>query len=99
MSKIRNATLLRALNISIAVVSGRIIIFAILITYVFQGHVLNADKVFVVMSVVNTVRHTMTWLFPNSYALLSELTVSCRRIQVIPTLIKVEVFYTIKYIC
>lgn len=55
MSKIRNATFLRALNISIALVSGRIIIFAILITYVFQGHALNADKVFVVMSVVNTV--------------------------------------------
>lgn len=55
MTKIRNATFLRALNISISVVSGRIIIFAILMAYVFQGNVLNADKVFVVMSVVNTV--------------------------------------------
>ncbi len=75
MSKIRNATFLRALNISIALVSGRIIIFAILITYVFQGNALNADKVFVVMSVVNTVvsasifceNQKTTFLFLASY--------------------------------
>lgn len=82
MAKIRNATFLRALNISISVVSGRIILFAIFITYVVQGNTLNADKVFVVMSVINTVRLTMTWMFPNSIALLSELSVSCQRVQV-----------------
>ena len=82
MAKIRQATFLRALNISISVVAGRIILFAIFITYVVQGNTLNADKVFVVMSVINTVRHTMTWLFPNSIALFSELIVSCKRVQV-----------------
>lgn len=79
---IRKATMLRALNISISLVSGRLLIFAIFMVYVIQGNTLNADKVFVVMSIINTLRHTMTWLFPNSIALLSELIVSGQRIQV-----------------
>ncbi|KAJ6216249.1 hypothetical protein RDWZM_007406 [Blomia tropicalis] len=90
MAKIRNATFLRALNISISVVSGRIILFAIFITYVVQGNTLNADKVFVVMSVINTVRLTMTWMFPNSIALLSELSVSCQRVQTFLMLDEIE---------
>lgn len=82
MAKIRHATFLRAMNISISVVSGRVIMFAMFITYVFLGNTLNADKAFVTMFVINTVRFTMTWLFPNSIALLSEVYVSCKRIQV-----------------
>lgn len=54
-----------------------------LVVYVIEGNTLNSDKVFVVMSIVNTIRHTMTWLFPNSIAIFSELLVSCKRIQVI----------------
>lgn len=84
MVKIRNATFLRAMNISISTVGTNIILFAMLITYIFQGNSLNADKVFVVMTVMNTLRRPMTWLLPNSLALLSELYVSCKRIQVSP---------------
>lgn len=81
MSKICQATFLRALNISIAVVAGRIVLFAILVTYIFQGNKLNAHVVFVVMSYVYQVRHTLTWLFPNVVALFSEIAVSSKRIQ------------------
>ncbi|XP_027205501.2 ATP-binding cassette subfamily C member 4-like [Dermatophagoides pteronyssinus] len=88
--QIRNATFLRAMNISISLVAGRIVLFAMFITYVLEGHFLNADKVFVVMTVVNTLRHTMTWLFPNSIALLSELSVSCNRIQTFLELDEIE---------
>lgn len=81
MNKIRHATFLRAMNISISIISGRIVLFAILLTYIFQGNILNADVVFVVMTYIYQVRFSMTWLFPNVVALFSELTVSCRRIQ------------------
>lgn len=90
MIQIRNATFLRAMNISISLVAGRIILFSMFITYVLQGHFLNADKVFVVMTIVNTLRHTMTWLFPNSIALLSELSVSCKRVQTFLELDEIE---------
>ena len=81
MAKIRIATLLRALNLSISVISQRIILFVIFIAYVRGNNKLSAEKVFVVMLIISFVRHKMTWLFPNSVALLYELKVSTRRIQ------------------
>jgi hypothetical protein len=82
MSKIRQATFLRALNISISIISARIILFVIFIIYVLIGGHLKAEPVFVVMAIFNTLRHTMTWLFPQSIALTAEIYVSCGRVQV-----------------
>ena len=83
MSQIRSATLLRALNISISIIAARVILFTIFIVYilVFDGK-LKAEPVFVTMSIFNTLRHTMTWLFPNSISLAAEVYVSCGRVQV-----------------
>jgi hypothetical protein len=82
VSKIRQATFLRALNISISLISARVILFVIFIIYVLMGGHLKAEPVFVVMSIFNALRHTMTWLFPQSIALATEVYVSCGRVQV-----------------
>ena len=49
---------------------------------IFPKEKLTAEKVFVVMTIFNTLRHTMTWMFPQSVGIGSELYVSCLRVQV-----------------
>ena len=83
MSKIRSATFLRALNISISIIAARVILFTIFIVYILLGGKLEAEVVFVTMSIFNTLRHTMTWFFPQSIALAAEIYVSCKRVQVV----------------
>lgn len=91
MARIRQATLLRALNISISIIAARVILFTIFIIYVLMGGHLKAEPVFVVMSIFNTLRHTMTWFFPQSIALAAEVSVSCGRVQVlVAVLMKVK---------
>ncbi|CAG2114014.1 unnamed protein product [Medioppia subpectinata] len=79
--RIRMACFLKAINLSVFFVASRIILFACFITYVLTGNVLTAKAVFVTMALFNTLRITMTWLFPQAIALGAELLVSCRRIQ------------------
>ncbi|CAG2178982.1 unnamed protein product, partial [Oppiella nova] len=82
MSKIRGSTLLRALNISISIISDKVIVFTIFIVYVLIGEHLSAEKVFVTMAIFNTIRLTMTFFFPNMIGYAAEIYVSCKRVQV-----------------
>lgn len=82
MRKIRSATLLRALNISISQIAARVIVFCIFITYALLGGNLAAERVFVVMTIFKNCQNTMTWFFPQSVALSAEIYVSCKRVQV-----------------
>ncbi|CAG2176301.1 unnamed protein product, partial [Oppiella nova] len=79
--RIRRACFLKAINLSVFFVASRIILFACFITYVLTGNLLTAKAVFVTMALFNTLRITMTWLFPQAIALGAELLVSCGRIQ------------------
>ncbi|CAG2180046.1 unnamed protein product, partial [Oppiella nova] len=81
MSKIRGSTLLRALNISISIISAKVIIFTIFIVYVLIGEHLSAEKVFVTMAIFNTIRLTMTSFFPYMIGYAAEIYVSCKRVQ------------------
>ena len=82
MSKIRGSTLLRALNISISIISAKVIVFTIFIAYVLTGEHLSAEKVFVTMAIFNTIRLTMTSFFPYMIGYAAEIYVSCKRVQV-----------------
>ena len=88
MVKIRLATLLRAFNLALSNTISRIILFCCFVTYVlvYPDEKLTAQKVFVVMTIFNTLKQTMTWMFPQSVGVGSELYVSCLRVQVIQSL-------------
>ena len=75
---------MRAFNIALSITISRIILFCCFVTYVlvFPTERLSAEQVFVVMTIFNTLRHTMTWMFPQSVGIGSELYVSCLRVQV-----------------
>ncbi|CAG2115671.1 unnamed protein product, partial [Medioppia subpectinata] len=81
MSEIRKSTVLKALNYSISNVSPRAIIFTMFVVYVLSSGHLGAESVFVTISVFNALQFTMTYAFPQSVVLASELYVSCLRIQ------------------
>ncbi len=82
MERIRRACYLKAINLSIFFVASRMILFVCFVTFVLTGHTLNAEAVFVTMALFNTLRITMTWLFPQSISLGAEVMISCKRIQV-----------------
>lgn len=90
MGRIRRACFLKAVNLSIFFVASRVILFGCFITYVLLGNQLSATGVFVTMALFNTLRITMTWLFPQAVALGAELLVSCRRIQTFLELEEIE---------
>ncbi|XP_054155290.1 ATP-binding cassette subfamily C member 4-like [Oppia nitens] len=78
---IKKSCFLKAINLSVFFVASRIILFACFITYVLTGNILTAKAVFVTMALFNTLRITLTLLFPNAVTQLAELSVSCQRIQ------------------
>ncbi|CAG2179010.1 unnamed protein product, partial [Oppiella nova] len=81
VGRIQRSCLLKAINLSLFFVASRVILFAAFITYVLTGNLLTAKAVFVTMALFNTLRITLTLLFPNAIAQWAELKVSCSRIQ------------------
>ena len=57
-------------------------LFGSFIIYIFLGNVLDAEAVFVSMSLFNTLRLTMTYFFPMAVSQGSELLVVFKRVQV-----------------
>ncbi|KAH9421088.1 Multidrug resistance-associated protein 4 [Dermatophagoides pteronyssinus] len=78
---IRQACYLKAINLSMFFVATRIVLFVCFITYVLVGNQLTSEAVFVSMALFNTLRLTITFFFPNSIGLASELLIGCKRIE------------------
>ncbi|KAI1287409.1 ATP-binding cassette sub-family C member 4 [Halotydeus destructor] len=82
VNSIRRSCFLKATNISVFLISAKVILFASLITYILAcGGELTAETVFVAMSLINVMRLTMTSLFPYAIQTGAEALVSCHRIQ------------------
>ena len=81
VNKIRRACFLKAINLSIFFVASRILVFVSFIVYVLLGNVLTSEAVFVTMSLLNTLRLTMTLFFPQAIGYGAELKITCSRIQ------------------
>ncbi|KAH9402637.1 Multidrug resistance-associated protein 4 [Tyrophagus putrescentiae] len=81
ISQIRKACFLKGLNISIFFVASRLILFICFVVFVLLGNVLTAEAVFVSMSLLNTLRLTMTLFFPQAIGFGAELKITCSRIQ------------------
>ena len=72
---------MRALNICVFFVGSRVILFVCLFVYVMFDNVLTAEKVFVTMTMLNTVRLSMTLMFPQAIAAQAELRTSVKRLH------------------
>lgn len=78
---IRYTSILRGINMALFFVSSKIILFISFITYVLLGYSLDAEIVFVAITLFNTVRLLMTLFFPYGVAQLAETLISCSRLQ------------------
>lgn len=78
---IRYTSVLRGINMALFFVSSKIILFISFITYVLLGYTLNAEIVFVAITLFNAVRLLMTLFFPYGVAQLAETLISCNRLQ------------------
>ncbi|XP_054158180.1 ATP-binding cassette sub-family C member 4-like [Oppia nitens] len=81
MKQIQKSTLLKALNRSISDISGRVIIFVILIVHILLGGRLTAETVFISMYIFQGLQYSMTSAFSLVMALTAEVYVSVKRIQ------------------
>ncbi|XP_015788861.1 multidrug resistance-associated protein 4-like [Tetranychus urticae] len=78
--QIRKSFILRAINFTLMFVTTKTILFAVFITYVLTGHNLTAKNVFVTQAFFNSLRLSLTNLFPQGVSNISEALVSCRRL-------------------
>lgn len=78
---IRYTSILRGINMALFFVSSKVILFISFITYVLLGYTLNAEIVFVAITLFNAVRLLMTLFFPYGVAQLAETLISCARLQ------------------
>jgi ATP-binding cassette subfamily C (CFTR/MRP) protein 4 len=83
ISTIRKSMILRSINLAIFFVSSKLITFLCLILFIISGGELNAENVFVSISLINQLRDVMTLFFPYGVSLGAEALISLRRIQVI----------------
>ena len=78
---IRYTSFLRGINMALFFVSSKVILFICFITYVLLGYTLEAEIVFVSITLFNTVRLLMTLFFPYGVAQMAETLISCNRLQ------------------
>ncbi|CAG2166187.1 unnamed protein product, partial [Oppiella nova] len=79
---IRQSSFLKGINLSLSIITVRIILFVCFLTYILMGRKLSAEVVFVSMSFFNTMRWSVTKFFPSGVAATAELMVVINRIQV-----------------
>ena len=79
---IRRTSFYRAFNFSFFFSASRFIQLCTFIVYGFTGDILTAEKAFLVASMFNTVRLSMTLFFPFAVSQIGEAKVSIKRIQV-----------------
>ena len=72
----------RAFNFSFFFTASRFILLCTFLVFGFTGDALTAEKAFLVASMFNTVRLSMTLFFPMGLSGLRELGASVKRIQV-----------------
>lgn len=78
---IRYTSVLRGVNMALFFVSSKIILFISFITYVLLGYTLDAEIVFVAITLFNAVRLLMTLFFPYGVAQMAETLISCHRLE------------------
>ena len=78
---IKKTAILRGINLALFFVSSKVITFIMLILYVLTGGTLNAEMVFVAISLIDQMRLSMTLYFPYGISIGAEALISLKRIQ------------------
>lgn len=81
MKRLKWSALLEGMNWSIALTSTRVMLFASFIVHVFIGGHLDAETVFVTLSLFNVIAHPLTSELPHAVGLMGECFVTTKRIQ------------------
>ncbi|VVC32370.1 Hypothetical protein CINCED_3A012061 [Cinara cedri] len=81
IQQIRGSVYTRATLSSFMAFHTKISLFFCIISYVFLGNIISAQKVFVIASYYSILQTTMTIRFPQGIGLLAEMLVSIKRLQ------------------
>lgn len=85
ISWIRYRAILSSINEAVYLISGKSIMLACLIASIFivsNDNQLTPEAIFVTMALIDSYRLTMTYFFPTGVAYISEIMVTCDRLQV-----------------
>ena len=82
ISKVRKASLVRALNMALEFPSQIILSFVTFTTFVLLGNSLTAAIIFSTIAFINVVQRSMAKYFPLGVQRLKETKISIKRIQV-----------------
>ncbi|KAI1289994.1 ATP-binding cassette sub-family C member 4 [Halotydeus destructor] len=81
VAKLRNKAYLLGINMAFNFCGTKVILFATLVTHVLLGGRLDAETVFVVMSLFDTLSYSVTGCLPYSVSSTAECVVACNRIE------------------
>ncbi|XP_064639147.1 ATP-binding cassette sub-family C member 4-like isoform X1 [Lineus longissimus] len=90
MKRVQSSSYAKACNLAPYFVSPKLFVFLTFVTYVFTGHMLTAAKVFLVITLYNTVRLTMTLFLPFAIQFNGETKVTINRLEKFLTLDELE---------
>ena len=82
ISMIRQSMMLRCVNLALFFVSSKVMAFICIILFLLDGGELNAEIVFVSMSMFSQIREVMTYQFPFGISIGVETYISIKRIEV-----------------
>ncbi|KAH9395730.1 Multidrug resistance-associated protein 4 [Tyrophagus putrescentiae] len=81
IGKIRQSMMLRCVNLALFFVSSKVMAFVCIILFLLDGGELNAEIVFVSMSMFSQIRENLTYHFPFGTAIGIETYISIKRIE------------------
>ncbi|XP_064455602.1 ATP-binding cassette sub-family C member 4-like [Ornithodoros turicata] len=79
--KIRETSVLRAVNMGVFFMSSKLVLFLCFVTFALLGNPLTSECVFVSMSLFNSLRLAMTLYFPYGMGQGAETLISIKRLQ------------------
>ncbi|XP_050726965.1 ATP-binding cassette sub-family C member 4-like [Eriocheir sinensis] len=81
LASLRRLCIVRSANNAFSNCTAKGILFLCLMTYVYTGHLLQADKVYITVTIVNSLRTSITVYFVLAVFGISDVLVSCQRLQ------------------
>ncbi|XP_077286529.1 putative multidrug resistance-associated protein lethal(2)03659 [Arctopsyche grandis] len=81
INKIKHMSYIRGIILSFGMFGTRFAMFCSILVYVLFGNIVTAEKVFIVTSFYNTIRQSLTVLFPTAIAMAAEIRVTLNRLQ------------------
>lgn len=82
ISQMKKLSRLQAFNSSMALTSGKIVVFATFILLAVMGHQINATKIFTTLALIESLRVSLSMLLPAGILALSDAHATLKRVEV-----------------